>query len=336
MSLSQILVDREAGQDRCPWQKPTKPRKPPTTAALALTLLTCLAATAATDAPSVSTTCAELSDDEADELASRLQLTLAAAKGTEAEMPRSVVVACDKKRAWVIWDLPPAEVLPVQPGRRFTESVIEAVEGRLQRVAPPPTPPAAIPAKPAPQAPAPTTLDAPAPVAAPSTAATPRPQVTRQFTHGGLSLGASVEILPEPFTPPLGGRFEVGVGVGLVSIILSESVRTGSGPAGETFGFDVGGGVAWGAPFDVRYNVGAKALIGVDWFESERASGVAELGLRGALYAGDYALWLGIDGRYRMGPQSFGSPVNVKLPHLSGLITVGGALLVKVSRRSGE
>ena len=44
--------------------------------------------------------------------------------------------------------------------------------------------------------------------------------------------------------------------------------------------------VAWGAPFDVRYNVGAKALIGVDWFESERASGVAELGLRGALYAG--------------------------------------------------
>ena len=84
--------------------------------------------------PSVSTTCAKLSDDEADELASRLQLTLAAAKGTEAVMPRSVVVACDKKRAWVIWDLPPAEVLPVQPGPRFTESVIEAVEGRLQRV----------------------------------------------------------------------------------------------------------------------------------------------------------------------------------------------------------
>ncbi len=306
-------------------------------AALLLTLLTCVAAAAAPDAPSVSTTCAELSDDQADELASRLQLTLAAAKGTEAVLPRSIVVACDKKRAWVIWDVPPAELIPVQRGPRFTESVIEAVEGRLRRVAPPPTPATTPPAPSAPeQPPQPTTLDTPAPVAAPSTASTPRPQLARQFTHGGLSLGASVEILPEPFTPPLGGRFEVGVGVGLVSIILSESVRAGSGPAGETFGFDVGGGVAWGAPFDVRYNVGAKALLGVDWFESERASGVAELGLRGALYADDYALWLGVDGRYRMGPQSFGSPANVELPHLSGLITVGAALLVKVSRRSGE
>ncbi|HMR76151.1 MAG TPA: hypothetical protein PKD61_13590 [Polyangiaceae bacterium] len=284
-------------------------------------------------APLVQTTCAQVSAEQADELASRIALTLSA-QSAQTELPRSVVVACDDSRAWVIWDVPPAELLKVAPGPQFIESVLEAIEARLRQGKAPEAN-----AEPTPN-PASPTAPEPIPESSPQTAG-PAPQTVRQFTHGGLSLGASIELLPEPLSPPLGGRFDVGVGLGLLSIVLSESARIGSAPRGPTFGYDVGVGVGWGAPYDARHNVGAKALIGVDWFsvngtaaDSAIASGVAEVGGVGALYVSDYALWFGLAGRYRMRPQTYGSPLNLELPHFTAMLSVGGAVLVNVSRRS--
>jgi hypothetical protein len=225
----------------------------------------------------------------------------------------------------------------VNRGPQFTEAVIEAIEARLRRGAP---------TRADARLPAPTQTTKPAPVpqqpeTPPRSSSGPVPQVARQFTHGGLALGGSIEVLPEPLSPALGGRFEVGVGVGAVSFVLSESARVGSAPRGQSFGYDVGAGVAWGAPFDARYNFGAKTLIGVDWFSASGAtansassSGVVELGGVAAAYVSDYALWFGIAGRYRMRPQTFGSPQNIELPHFSAMLSAGGAILVSVSRRS--
>lgn len=284
-------------------------------------------------APLVQTTCAQVSAEQADEMASRIALTLSA-QSAQTELPRSVVVACDDSRAWVIWDVPPAELLQVARGPQFIESVLEAIEARLRQGKAPEAN-----AEPTPTPASPTAAE-PTPEASPQTGG-PAPQTVRQFTHGGLSLGASIELLPEPLSPPLGGRFDVGVGLGLLSIVLSESARIGSAPRGPTFGYDVGVGVGWGAPYDARYNFGAKALIGVDWFsvngtaaDSAIASGVVEVGGVGALYVSDYALWFGLAGRYRMRPQTYGSPLNLQLPHFTAMLSVGGAVLVNVSRRS--
>lgn len=308
-----------------------------TTAVLAIFLaLASLAgpAEAGSGGPVVKITCDRLGEEQADELASRIHLTLAAGRG-ESELPRTLVVACDDAQLWVIWDGPPAEILRVAPGPSSTEAVVEAVEARLRR-GPPPPPPDPEQPRPGPEARA---------VPAPDSASERRtPRLARHFTHGGVSLGTHTEVLPPPFSPVVGARLDVGVGIaGALAFVLSESARFGSAPAGPTFGYDMNAGVAWGAPFDTLHELGARASLGVDWVSSRstdgtasRSTGVAELGVTGALYSRDYALWLSVGSRYRMKPQTFGSPTDLELPHFSAFVALGGAVLVDVSRRSQE
>lgn len=286
-------------------------------------------------APKVQSSCARLDVQRGDELISRLQLTFAAAPAG-AKLPQRLLIACDEQRAWLIWTAPPAELVPVAVQEDLVESVIAAVEGRLRRASVP-----AATLEPAETSPEQGTPAEEAEEARPSRT---REAPVRYFTHGGIGAAGVIEWLPEPLSPPLGVRLDVGVGVvGALSFTLSESARVGSAPTGRTFGYDVGAGATWGAPFDARHNFGVRALVGVDWFsnqsglgDSARSTGVAELGGTAALYTHDVALWLGASGRYRMSPQHFGSPRELALPHLSVLVTVGGALLVDVSRRQSS
>jgi hypothetical protein len=288
-------------------------------------------------ATEVRAACPELSAEDADELLARVRLTLQPI--ADAPRPRSLLVACnDAGDTWVIWDGPPAELLPVDPERERTEGVLLAIEAKLapskasaaqaERVLPP---------KP------PQNLDGPE--RRPSFPPRPEqePSAPRiRLTHGGLGLGLAGEVLGSPLSPTFGPRLDVGVGWGPLSLLIAEGARGGGGRDGQlsTFGFDAMLGAGWGAPFDTRYPFGAALMGGVDWLSVHssgteaasrtKSSGVASAGVRGALYAGDVALWLGLDARYRFKPQSYGGPINVNLPHFTALTTLSAALVVDV------
>jgi hypothetical protein len=294
---------------------------------LALTSLTRLAA-----ATEIDVDCVRLTQKQTDEMRARAKLILRSAETP----PRSLLVACDAERAWIVWDGPPLELLQVKQSDDVVESTLDALDSRLRSG---PKPATDSPSQPSPEQPHP--LPKPTPNETPTFGAVwreptePRPIPVRNI--GGLGVGLAVEYLPKPINPAVGPRLDIGVGWNQFSLSLAESARFGAVDGGDrTFFYDLSAGVGWGAPFATELAVGVLLSSGVEWFNVGShtvTTGITSLGLRGTLPIGALAITAGVEGRLRFSPQYIGDTVDVHMPRFSALFLLEGVLLVEPAGR---
>jgi hypothetical protein len=267
------------------------------------------------DATELLVACTRLDEQAAEELSARLRLTLR----EHPRPPESIVVACDAERAWVIWQGPPLEMLPVSPDGEVREAVLDVVESRLR----------ALPDEPRTAKPGPNEVPSFEQPAKPP----PPPPPRRAAPTGGLGTGVMVESLGDPFGMPIGPRLDIGIGWAPFTFIAWESPRFGQNPVGDTFFFSLETGLAWGAPYVRDYLIGAAATAGVEWFAlsgDTQSTGAATLGIRAAVPVGPLWLWLGVDGRTRFAPPTARDDMGGALPRYSGAVTLGLMLTVEV------
>jgi hypothetical protein len=259
--------------------------------------------------------CERLSDKDAEELSARARLTVRNSK----KLPKSLLFACDVDQAEVVWNGPPLELIRVKNESNLLEGFLDALELR-SRGAPKPKK---------------SRVPKPTPGETPTwDREAPQPKPTPSSPNGGFGVGIVSEFTgDEKTTPQLGPRLDVALGKNPLSITLGESVRFGRARGEfDTFLLDVGAGLAWGAPFNRGYPVGAVAGLGIEWFSANSAtktSGTAILGLRGAITLAPLALWLGVDGHTRFSPQYIGEDVDILMPRYSVLASIGVVLLVE-------
>ena len=266
--------------------------------------------------------CARLDAKAKDELSARVRLALRSAEFP----PRSLLVACDAERAWIVWDGPPLELLQVDPDGSLVERALDTIEKRLREG----------PARPSskPRGDAHGSVrwghDEPTWEKPASRASEPSPR--HEHATGGLGVGMSGEYSAKPLRPSVGPRLDVGVGWRNFSFQLGESARFGKSAGGDsTFFYDISFGGGWGAPFARELPVGAVLSMGVEWFNVAShtvSSGIGSLGLRAALPVGPLSLCIGVDGRFRFKSQYIGETVDVLVPRFSVLGLVEGVLLV--------
>lgn len=279
-------------------------------------------AAASARAAEIDVACPRLDAEHADELRARVKLVLR----SSAESPKSILVACNDSRAWVVWNGPPAEFLDVPADTELVEALLDAIDRRAR-------------GKPvARKSPKPRARRGPIPTSPHETptwerAEAPEPPPKPLVESGGIGLALVSELLGAPLEPTLGPRLDIGVGWGPWSLQLAESARFGNTKSGEaTLFYDLGAGFGWGAPFSRRYLFGAVLFGGSEWFNVEShttVTGFGTLGLRAAVPMGAFSLAFGLDGRYRFSPQHVGDRVDVATPHFSGLVFVEGLLLVE-------
>ncbi len=263
--------------------------------------------------------CARLGQKDAEELRARARLTVKNAK----KLPRSLLFACDGESSQVVWDGPPLELIRVKDDASLLEAFLDALEARTRitgRVVrgtepnriPPPTPGET------------PTWEEPQEAPPPETPALP---------NGGFGLALAIETTGEPLGPQIGPKLDVALGKNPFAMTIWESARLGRArDRYDTFLFDVGAGVAWGAPFNSGYPVGAVVGGGLEWFSvasSTQSTATLAAGLRGAVTVSPFALWLGVDGRRRFTPESAGELVDVKVPRYSLIVSIGVVLLVE-------
>ena len=156
-------------------------------------------------------------------------------------------------------------------------------------------------------------------------------------------MGGSLESLPSPAGFALGPRLDVGVGVGPLVGLVSESMRFGVGGPLSMLMFDVGLGAGWGAPYAPDRSVGALVIGGFEWVSAYQSgggpngsqtasSGVIGIGLRTATRVETTAVWFGVDGRYRFEPPLLGAPFDVALPRIGFVFSAGVMLLADGAR----
>lgn len=290
-------------------------------------VLTVLSVTAVARATEIDVECPRLDAKGADEVRARAKLVLRSAEHS----PRSLLVACDAERAWLVWDGPPLELLQVPEGESVVEATLDALDARLRK-----GPKQATPSEPASPKPEPRALPSPTPAETPTWGARtkPPPDPSRSVrTIGGLGVGLSSEVLLAPLSPTVGPRLDVGVGWSQFSLALAESARFGTVRDGErAFFYDLTAGVGFGAPYTTDLRVGAVLTSGVEWFNVANhtvTTGVANLGLRGYLPTGPMGIGLGVDGRLRFSPQYIGETVDARMPRFSVLFLLEGVLLVE-------
>lgn len=267
-------------------------------------------------AVSIEIDCDRLSDKSAEELSARARLTVRAAK----KLPKSLLFACDVDHAELVWNGPPLELIRVKNEGNLLELFLDALELRTRGALKPKK--SRVP-KPTPGEVPTWERDAPA-----------APKPTPSLPNGGFGVGVVNEFTgKEATTPLLGPRLDVALGKNPFALTLGESARFGKARGRfDTFLFDLNAGVAWGAPFNRGYPVGAVMGVGVEWFSvnsSTQSSGTANLGLRGAITLAPFALWLGVDGHTRFSPQYVGEEVDIGLPRYSVLASIGVVLLVE-------
>jgi hypothetical protein len=271
-------------------------------------------------ATELSVACARLDPDAGEELRARLRLTLR----TQPRSPSALIVACDDARAWVIWDGPPLEMLPVVPDGELREAVLDVVESRLRELGNPSAPAQ----KPGPQKPGPNELPSWEPREPPELPRGPRPPT------GGFGTGLAVEPLADPYGTVVGPRLDIGIGWAPFNFVIWESPRFGQRTGGyDVFLFTLESGIAWGAPYVPGHWFGAALTGGVEWFSlggETQATGAATLGLRAAVPAGPLWLWLGADGHTRFSPPAADDAIGGSLPRYSAMITLGVMLTVEV------
>jgi len=269
--------------------------------------------------------CGRLGAEQADELRARVKLILRSAE----EAPRSILVACDAGRAWVVWNAPPPELIDATGEGALVESLLDAIERRArgERPARP------HPAKPRPRAIPTSPHETPTweqPVKRPE----PPPPLVES---GGIGVALAAELLAGKLSPAVGPRLDIGVGWGPWSLQLMESARFARTDLGQSSLFyDLGAGVGWGAPFSRQHPVGAVVSGGSEWFNVKGhtvTTGFASLGARAALPVGALSLALGLEGRLRFAPQYVGEVIDIKVPRWSGLLFLEGVLLVEPAPR---
>jgi hypothetical protein len=292
-----------------------------------LGVVLCLSLARVAAATEIDVECPRLDAKGADETRARAKLLL---RSTETP-PRSLLVACDAERAWVVWDGPPLELLQVKQSDNVVEATLDALDARL-RLGPkaPPTSDAPEQTKP-PALPAPTPNETPifsAPLRQPT-----EPRSVGARTIGGLGVGLSSEYLGATLGATFGPRLNIGVGWNQFSLALAESARLGKADRGDSaFFYDLSAGVGWGAPFATELPVGVVLASGVEWFNVGShtvTSGISTLGLRGSLPLGSLALTAGVEGRVRYVPQYIGETVDLRMPWLSAMFLLEGVLLVE-------
>lgn len=267
--------------------------------------------------------CARLEAEQTDELKARAKLLLRSSAGA----PSSILVACDEKRSWVVWNGPPAEVLDVRSEGDLVEALLDAIDKRVRAST-------AAPSASAPTSPR-TKTAPPSPHETPTWEMRDAAQVREPgplVESGGLGVGLIGESPTARLGPALGPRLDVGVGWGPWSLQLTESARFANTRGGDSaFLYDVGGGVGWGAPFSRQHPIGAALTAGNEWFNvrsNTLASGFIAFGLRGAAPVGPLAIALGIEGRFRFASRRF-NDADVQIPRWSGLLFLEGVLLVE-------
>jgi hypothetical protein len=160
---------------------------------------------------------------------------------------------------------------------------------------------------------------------------------------GGLGMGGYLESLPSPAGFGLGPRLDVGVGVGPLVGLVSESMRFGVGGPFSMLMFDVGLGAGWGAPYTPDQTVGVLVMGGMEWVSAYQSgggptgsqtasSGFVSVGLRTATQVQAAAVWFGLDGRYRFEPPLLGAPFDVALPRIGFALSAGVMLLADGER----
>lgn len=276
-------------------------------------------------ASDVDLACARLSPGQADELRARIKLILRSAT----DAPRSILVACDAQRAWVVWNAPPPELLETPGDGELVEALLDAIEKRAQR-------------SPHAEAPAPKPRARPVPTSPHETPTweqrVPPVEPPKPFVEsGGMGLALAGELLRGPLGSALGPRLDIGVGWGPWSLQLTESARFARTDTGSSaLLYDLGAGVGWGAPFSRKHPLGAALLGGSEWLHVHGhtvTTGFAALDLRAALPVGPLSIALGVEGRARFSPQSVSERESVEGPRWSGLLFLGGVLLVEPSSR---
>jgi hypothetical protein len=276
--------------------------------------------------------CARLDAKQTEELRARARLALRAAQ----KPPRSLLLACDEERAWVVWDGPPLELVKVVSEGTLLEAALDTIETRARQT-PPALPTPSAPATPRPQPPPPARE---VPIFEPPPK---RPPPERPVPgSGGAALGIVTEIPSGQMSAAAGPRLDMGVGWGPIYVLLNEQGRFGSAHGNyAVFLFDFGGGIGYGAPLVAGHLLGASLTGGLEYFSvvsTTRTSGVATLSLRAALPAGPISLAAGVDGRLRFAPQFVGEKVDVQLPRWTGMFVLEAALQVEPIdyRRNGH
>ncbi len=287
-----------------------------------LVLFAIVLASSRAAATQVDARCSRIAPEDRPELVARARLTLRAVQSPPAE----VRVECDAAHAVVVWVGPPEERLAVDERDGLVEGVLAALE---RRAAAPPR--------------AASSRDDGEPVSDPvSAVVTPTggsgaPDVLAPLSPGGLGLAAMAASWSRRAGVGTGGRLDVGVGLGHVVPTASEQLQAGVGGDVAPVCFTTAIGVGAGAPWYADRHFGASALVGVEWLSNAgtrqiAASAVLDLGLRAASARGPFAYWVGADARLRAAPEAFGDPVNIQLPRLSLLVSVGAVLLVDPRR----
>ena len=258
---------------------------------------------------------------QSEELRARVRLALR----TAGRAPRSLLVACDEERAWVVWDGPPLELLPVKGDANLVEATLDTLEIRAREgppsratdTAPEGTGPKP-PATPSPAREVPIFVHMP-----------PAPQPERPVAAGGAGVGFSFEYLGSNLDPASGPRLDLGVGWGPWYVTLGESARFTSKSGEGLMLFDLGGGFGYGAPFTPGRLLGASLTSGMEWFSigsHSESTGIATLSLRLAPELDSFAIAVGVDARVRFNPEYIGQTVDAAPPRWSGLLVIEGVL----------
>jgi hypothetical protein len=152
-----------------------------------------------------------------------------------------------------------------------------------------------------------------------------------QRLEGGVALGFATETWSRSMYG-YGPRFDVGLGVGRgLAVVVGESARFALGSESlRMMSFGLQGGVAYGAPYQMRTGFGAAILVGAERLSTSTtdealvAWGVTgSLGVRASVAVGSVDMWAGFDGVARSETIRVGRPDPYGVGSLSMLVSVG-------------
>jgi hypothetical protein len=304
-------------------------------------------ARAESEASAVQVRCGRLDPARAEELAARVHL-LFAERGLE---PAGIELRCTSSRAWVVWG---EEHLPVERSVPLPDGFLDAVDARLALAyrelptevevestsgegskATPATRPLASDRTLTFSLPPPTPAETPQfdrPLRLPP-AYKRWPELYRP--EGGMSLGVDADSSHGDLEASWGPRLEVGLPIGMFTLIGAETARFGSSTERFTMNLGAELGVGFGAPYARGAPLGLALRAFSDWLigytgdatiaQTFWSPGIA-LGLRAALDA-PLVPWVGLDGRLRLEPLDLGDNNSPPLPQLTAIVTVGLAYL---------